>query len=457
MSNFAPERAPNSLWRATAGPAPSIDTGPLPAHADVVVIGAGYTGLWTALHLLREQPGLSVVVLDRTSIGFGASGRNGGWASALFPTSLDRLAAHSSRGSAIDMQRAMFGIVDELDAWARDEGIDYDYAKGGTLTVARNVAQVHSMRADIEHDRAWGADDGDVRMLNRVETLDRINAEGALAGKFTPHCAAIHPLKLAYGLAEATRRRGGVILEQTAALSYSRGVVTTNRGVITCDAVIRATEGFTARFDDHAREIMPIYSLMVATAPLTDAQWSDIGLRERETFTEQRHVVIYGQRTADGRLAFGGRGAPYHWGSSVDSRFDQHRSVHRGLHEALIELFPTLRSTPITHRWGGALGIPRDYTPFVRFADGVGEAGGYVGDGVTSAALAGRTLADLVLGRNTARTALPWVNHRSRNWEPEPLRWLEANGMLAGLSLADRSEARTGKPSRLASALYRFL
>lgn len=457
MAYFGPEPAPDSLWRATAGAPPHIIEQPLPRRADVVIIGGGYTGLWTALHLLREQPGLDVVVLERTTVGFGASGRNGGWASALFPTSLDRLAGVSSRSAALGMQQAMVRVVDELAEWIGQEGIDCDYVKGGTVTVARNRAQLQCLREEVAHDRHWGAGEHDVRELDRAETLTRIGAAGVLGGKYTPHCAALHPLKLVHGLAAAVQGRGGRILKGTAALSYTQGVVSTNRGVITGDVVVRATEGFTARFDAHPREILPIYSLMLATEPLTDGQWDEIGLRERETFTEQRHVVIYGQRTADGRLAFGGRGAPYHWGSRVGARYDRHARVHRQLHETLLALFPVLRGTPISHRWGGALGIPRDYMPYVRFRDGVGAAGGYVGDGVAAAALAGRTMADLVLGRATERTALPWVGHNGPRWEPEPLRWMAANGMLAGLGLADRLEAATGRPSRLANLLHRFL
>lgn len=457
MSAYGPEIAPASLWRDTAGPAPTIPAQDLPTSADVVIIGAGYTGLWTALHLLRESPGLSVVVVERTHVGFGASGRNGGWASALFPTSLERVAERSSRAGALAMRDAMRTVVDELGQWAGEEGIDCDFAKGGTITLARNRAQVDALWAEVADAHAWGSTDDDLRYLDAAAAGSRLNAAGTLAAAHTPHCAAIHPLKLVHGLAAAVLRRGGRILEGTMALSYASGVVSTNRGVITCGAVVRATEGFTARFDAHRRELLPIYSLMIATEPLPDAVWEQVGLAQRETFTEQRHVVIYGQRTADGRLAFGGRGAPYHWGSAIDARFDAHTRVHRQLHETLLELFPVLGGTRITHRWGGALGIPRDYMPRVAFADGVGAAGGYVGDGVAAAALAGRTMADLVLGRTTPRTALPWVNHHGRDWEPEPLRWLAANGMLVGLGLADRMEARSGRPSRLASLLYRLL
>ncbi len=455
MSGFGPEPWPASLWRDTVETSSGITSTALPRQADVVIIGAGYTGLWTALHLLREQPELSVVVLERTGVGFGASGRNGGWASALFPTSPERVARTSARADALRLRAAMRLAVDDLGTWAAEEGIDCDFAKGGTITVARNAAQLASLRAEVAHEQAWDATD--IELLDAAATARRVQMRGALGSMFSPHCAALHPLKLAHGLARAVSARGGLIVLQCTALSYSRGVVSTNRGVITCGAVLRATEGFTARFADHARELMPIYSLMIATEPLSEAQWEDIGLRQRETFTEQRHVVIYGQRTADGRLAFGGRGAPYHWGSAVDAGFDSSGRVHRQLHETLLDLFPSLAGVRISHRWGGALAVPRDYFPSVQYAEGVGAAGGYVGDGVAAAALAGRTLADLVLERRTERTNLPWVQHHSRVWEPEPLRWLGANGMLAGLALADRREASTGRPSRLAGLLYRLL
>ena len=455
--SHGPERHPASLWRDTAGAAPTVPTAPLPPHADVVIIGAGYTGLWTALHLLRAEPTLDVLIIERTSVGFGASGRNGGWASALFPTSLSRVASFSSPEAARRMRRAMIGTVDDVATWAAEEGIDCDLTKGGTVTVARNRAQVDTLWADVAEAHTWGDTDDDLTFLDAHATAAHVRIPGTLAGSYTPHCAALHPLKLVHGLALAVLRRGGRIVEGVTALSYARGVVSTDRGVVTCGTVVRATEGFTARFDDHHREIMPIYSLMIATEPLSDAQWAEIGLQRRETFTEQRHVVIYGQRTADGRLAFGGRGAPYHWDSDVDAAHDAHPRVHTGLEQTLHELFPSLAGVRISHRWGGALGIPRDYIPFVRFEDGIGEAGGYVGDGVASAALAGRTMADLIRGESTDATTLPWVGHRGRDWEPEPVRWLEANGMLAGLGLADRREAATGRPSRIAAALYRFL
>lgn len=457
MVAHGPEPAPKSLWRDTAGSAVEFERRTLPKNADAVIIGAGYTGLWTALHLLRQSPDTNVVVLERTRVGFGASGRNGGWASALFPTALSKIAREAGRERAIAMQQAMYRAVDDLGSWAAEEHIDCDYSEGGIIMFSRNAGQVANLRSEVAEHRAWGATETDWAMLDADAARQRINARGIEAGAYTPHCAAIHPLKLVHGLARAVVRRGGTIIEGVTALSYQRGVVSTNQGVITAHAVVRATEGFTARFEQHRNAIMPLYSQMLATEPLSESQWAEIGLHNRETFSENRHVVIYGQRTADGRLAFGGRGSRYQWASRVHPSMDVNRKTHAYLLNTLMDFFPQLRDVRITHTWGGALGVPRDYFPSVRYANGVGTAGGYVGDGVASSALAGATMADLILGEENERTALPWVNRQSRNWEPEPLRWIAANAMVSGLQLADREEARTGKPSRIADLLYRLL
>jgi glycine/D-amino acid oxidase-like deaminating enzyme len=193
---------------------------------------------------------------------------------------------------------------------------------------------------------------------------------------------------------------------------------------------------------------------MLATEPLPDDVWSAIGLSDRQTFSDGRHLIIYGQRTADGRLAFGGRGAPYHLGSRIHPGFDLNSRVHRVLWQTLTELFPVLESYAVTHTWGGPLGIARDWSASCGLnSDGLAWAGGYVGDGVGTSHLAGRTLADLILGRSTALTSLPWVAHRSRRWEPEPLRWAGINLGLQAMALADRTERRSGRPSALARAV----
>ena len=204
---------------------------------------------------------------------------------------------------------------------------------------------------------------------------------------------------------------------------------------------------------------MPVFSLMVATEPLSEGFWSSAGLRGRETFADYRHMIIYGQRTADSRLAFGGRGAPYHFGSSVQPRFDRDGGVHALLRSTLTELFPQLKGVRFTHAWGGPLAIPRDWHSSVGLdrSTGIAWAGGYVGDGVSTTNLAGRTLSDLITGADTELTTLPWVNHQSPRWEPEPFRWVGVNAGLWAMNLGDRSEERNGKSSRVAKSMNRLL
>jgi len=421
------------------------------------VVGAGLTGLWTAYYLLEADPRLRVVVLEAETAGFGASGRNGGWCSALFPAGLAKLAGlpGSDRDRALAQHRAMRDTVDEVLRVASSEGIDAQARKGGTVVVARSAAQLGSARAEVAEARRWGRGEDDLRLLDATEARRRLDAVGTVGGTFTPDCASIHPARLVRGLARAVERRGGTIHEQTRALALEPHLVRTDRGTVRADVVVRATEGYTPALDGQRRAVAPVYSLVVATAPLPHAVWDAIGLGERETFSDHRHLIVYGQRTADDRLVFGGRGAPYHFGSRTRPEFDREPRVFARLRATATEMLPALAGAEWTHAWGGALGIPRDWCASVGLdrTTGLAWAGGYVGDGVSTTNLAGRTLRDLVLGHDTDLTTLPWVGHRSRRWEPEPLRWLGVNAGLRAMTAADLEERLTRRPSRLARAM----
>ncbi len=432
---------------------PSVPGSSLPARADVVIVGAGFTGLWTAHYLLAAQPSLDVVVLEARHAGFGASGRNGGWVSALWPVGPDTLARRSGRDAARAMVAELRHTVDEVGRATESAGIDCGFRKGGTIGLARSAAQVARARAEVEHADEWGIG---TRWLGPEEATARLAADRVLGATFNPHCARVHPRRLVDGLAATVRGQGARILEgvRVAAIEPRR-VRLSSGGSIGAQHVIRATEGFTPVLEGHRRTVAPVYSLMVATEPLSAQVWDQIGLAEREVFADHRHVIIYGQRTVDDRLAFGGRGAPYHFGSRVSPEFDHDARVFADLRATLTELLPQISGVEFTHAWGGALGIARDWHPSVGHdpATGLGWAGGYVGDGVAASNLAGRTLADLVLGRRTPITELPWVGHRSRRWEPEPARWLGINAGLRLAHAADREEARTGRPARIGRLL----
>jgi glycine/D-amino acid oxidase-like deaminating enzyme len=307
--------------------------------------------------------------------------------------------------------------------------------------------------------RSWGLGPEDVELLGPEEARGRLGATDVLGATFTPHCAAIHPARLVRGLARAVERLGVTVYEQTPVTALAQRAVSTPYGEVRAEIVVRATEGYTAGIPGQRRAIAPVYSLMVVTEPLPDAFWASAGLAQRETFTDHRHLIIYGQRTADDRLAFGGRGAPYHFGSRVRGSFDREPSVFAGLRRTLVELFPVLESVRFTHAWGGPLGVPRDWCASVGVdrAAGLAWGGGYVGDGVGTSNLAGRTLADLILERRTELVELPWVGHRSPAWEPEPLRWLGINAGLRAMVLADAEERLTGRQSMVAKAMAPLL
>ncbi|MPZ84184.1 MAG: FAD-dependent oxidoreductase [Actinophytocola sp.] len=445
-----------SFWLSTLDLTPRA---PLPGDTsvDVAVVGAGYTGLWTAYYLSVADPSLRIAVVEARFAGFGASGRNGGWCSSLFPVSPAALARRHGRDAALALTRAMESTVDEVGRVAAAEGIDCHFAKGGTVVLARTPVQEARAHEEVASAASFGVD---ASWLSAAEARARCGATSVRGGVYTPSCAAIHPARLARGLAEAVERRGVTVYEQTRALSLRAGAVVTDRGTVRAPVIVRATEGYTPGLFGQRRTLVPLYSLMVATEPLPASFWATAGLARRETFADFRRMIIYGQRTADDRLAFGGRGAPYHFGSRVEPSFERDGRVHAAIERTLVDLFPALGpKPPVTHRWGGPLGVPRDWTASVGFdrRAGLAWAGGYVGDGVGTSNLAGRTLADLVTGTAGELTRLPWVGHRSRRWEPEPLRWLGINAGLRVMSVADTREDRTGRPFRPAALFTRFL
>jgi glycine/D-amino acid oxidase-like deaminating enzyme len=451
-------------WRARGGfPArrPSL---PGPLTADVCIVGGGFTGLWTAYYLKQAQPTLDVVVLEAAFAGFGASGRNGGWLTSALPGSRDRYArGPGGRDAVLDLQRQLRETVDEVARVCAAESIDADLVKGGELAVATSPAQLSRIRAELLGDREWGLDEKDVQYLGADELAARVRVAGGLGALYSPDCARIQPAKLVTGLAEAVERSGVRIYEATPVTRILPGGAgsagadgaraCTVFGDVTARFVLRATEGFTARLPGQRRTLLPMNSSMIVTEPLSAAAWQEIGWDGRETIGDSAHVYMYAQRTEDGRIAIGGRGIPYRFGSTLDHRGTTQPATIDTLGRILRRLFPAASEARIDHAWCGVLGVPRDWCATVALdrATGLGSAGGYTGHGVAASCLAGHTLADLVTGEPTSRTALPWVNHRTRSWEPEPLRWTGVHSLYALYRAADHTEDQgSEQTSRLA-------
>ncbi|MBD0840345.1 NAD(P)/FAD-dependent oxidoreductase [Streptomyces sp. TRM68416] len=431
------------------------------AAADVVVVGGGYTGLWTAYYLKKAAPFLRITVLEQKFCGYGASGRNGGW---LYNgiAGRDRYAKLHGRDAAVALQRAMNDTVDEVVAVAAAEGIDADVHQGGVLEVARTPAQLARLKAFHEAELAFGEKDRE--LYGARETAERIRVADAVGSTWTPHGARVHPVKLVKGLAAAVEALGVVIHERTPVTEIRPKHAVTPYGVVRAPYILRCTEGFTAALRGERRTWLPMNSSMIATEPLTDAQWEALGWDGRETLGDMAHAYMYAQRTADGRIALGGRGVPYRFGSRTDNDGRTQDATIAALREILLAFFPPLAGVRVAHAWSGVLGVPRDWCATVTLdrSTGLGWAGGYVGSGVATANLAARTLRDLVQldsgqGGRTELTDLPWVGHKVRKWEPEPLRWLGVQGLYAVYRAADRRESagRSAESSRLARAADR--
>jgi len=437
-------------WQARGGFPARRSSLPGPLEADVCIVGGGYTGLWTAYYLAGLRPSARIVVLEAAFAGYGASGRNGGWVTAEMPGSRARYARAAGGTAGVRaLEEALRSTVDEVGRVCAAESIDCDFVKGGRLTVATTPSQLARMRAGLAADREWGDGDDVYQFLSREETRARVNVAGALAGVYAPASARIQPAALAAGLAAAAERRGVEIYEATpVSMIESSGagpaaVARTKFGDVRARSVLRCTEGYTAALPGLRRALLPMNSHMVVTEPLAPAVWQEIGWDGCETLGDAAHAYMYAQRTADGRIALGGRGVPYRFASATDHLGSTDQSTVEALTRVLRRMFPAAAGAGIAHAWCGVLGVPRDWCATVTYhpASGMGWAGGYTGTGVAAANLAGRTLADLVTGEKSELTTLPWVGHRSRTWEPEPARWAGVHGLYALYRLADRLES----------------
>ncbi|MCH1557318.1 MAG: FAD-binding oxidoreductase [Pseudomonadales bacterium] len=428
---------------------------PMPTQVDVAIIGGGYTGLWMAYYLSEYCPDLKVAILEAEVFGFGASGRNGGWCMGTSHDVEALLSQVSTRATGLRLARAMQATVDEIARVADHEQIDCHFEKGGNLMVATSPFQVTQLQDELKHLHQVGFTEADYRWLDAPESRARVGTASNFGAMFTPHCAAIHPARLARGLAHRLKARGVLCLESTKVTGYVSGRVETNRGELRADKILRATEGFTPTLKGQKRAVLPIYSMMVATEPLPGSVWDEIGLVHRETFGDPRRVVIYGQRTADDRLAFGGRGG-YYFGSKVKPVIPGDDPGLDSVAQSLRDLFPVLVDYKMTHRWGGPLGVNRHWRPTVTFdpETGLGSAGGYVGEGVAASNLAARILVDLVRGEDSEILGLPWVDDLARNWELEPVRFLGARILQYAAERADASEAELGRPARFWDGLF---
>jgi glycine/D-amino acid oxidase-like deaminating enzyme len=411
--------------------------------ADVAIVGAGLSGLWAAYHLTEMRPDLRIVVLEQRHVGYGASGRNGGWLSQLIPGDRARYAAGPTGAEGVArLQQAMLEGITAVVSVAERHGIDIDAHRGGNLVVATTKAGLSRLDARRAADVHHGLPDDRVRRLSAAEVGHRIDVHGAVGGLHYPDVTRINPAKLVRGLATLVEARGVTIFEGTRVDAITPGRVTAGAASVTAPQVLIATEGYSGPLLG-TRRIVPVNSSMIATRVLTADEWAHIGWRDNDCLSDAAHTFIYAQRTADGRIAIGGRGSPYTFRSGTGGDGRTPESTIDLLATRLHQYFPDV-AFDIEHAWSGVLGVTRDWCTSVHFdrSTGIGHTVGYAGHGVTSAFVASRSLAHLALGLDTPATHLPWVEYRSRSWEPEPIRWVGVHSMYRLFRVADWWEER---------------
>lgn len=428
-------------------------------RADVAIVGGGLIGIWLAHTLAVEAPNLNVIVLERDVVGFGAAGRNGGWIGAGLAGAPGRYAKRSGWDIVRDGAALFREAVALIGQTAAEEGIDAGFAQGGTLAFAASDPQVARLRAGARSAASNGlAGPGD-RSLSLAEARALVDIPTMRAAHFTPDCARVDPARLVRGLADAAQRRGVRIFEGSEVTDLRDHCVVTEGGTVEATHVVVATEAWAPKLPGGMLTSLPLTSMMIATEPLPADVWDRIGWPHGLTIRDKSHLFFYAQRTRDDRIAIGGRGSPYRISAPYAEFGERDAPVWARLERTIAEHFPAAAGARITHRWGGILAVPRDWSMSIRHDQRSGHirVGGLAGHGVVGAQIAGRTVAELIQGRDTRRTRMPWVGHRSRRWEPEPARYLAANAIVQLLTSADGHEQRTGRRAKRADLVTPFM
>lgn len=401
-----------------------------PIKCDVCIVGGGYTGLWTAHFLKQAEPSLDVHVVESSWAGAGASGHNDGYAMTVLDMSQHHLVAHHGAEPAAAAHGAVAQSVVEMGEFCAEHDVDAEFELNGFVAFATNPGQMERLERDYEAAVAMGVD----------HDFELMDAEGARALVSSPivqgalkegRSAILNPQKLVRGLARVVRGQGVTIHERTPALEIDRGgsrprVVTPN-GAVTADQVVVATNAYQHAFEPFRNKVIPIWSYAMVTEPLSDEQLGRVSWPGREGFEDKRNYITIGRPTADNRVLWGGRLAPYYFNNDMDLRHIRNPRVHGELREAFDQFFPMWQDVRFTHAYGGCVAITGSFVPcFGRLDDGVVYGYGYNGHGVAPSHTGGKILRDLVLRRESEYTSLFFVNGRERGFPPEPLRLIGA-------------------------------
>lgn len=425
-----------SFWLATYGDyQPNVALqGDL--KVDIAIIGGGFTGLSTAFNLCKEDQGLSVAVLESEVVGFGASGRNGGFSMTLFglePAVTKSIFGHQR---TVEAHRYMEHAVDYVNELIKEHNIQSDYWYPGFLRAATTPGYVKRIQHDLEILTSMGI--SGITWIDSNQIRDEVNSPRFLGGWWEPRSGLLNPAKQVRELKRLAMQFGVQIFEETPVLEIQRGTdftLSTPNGKVTASKIIFATNAYSHLFSQLKRKQIPAFTHMVVTEPLSQAQLEPIGWKNRQGLEDARNLVHYFRLTIDNRLMMGGSDVSLAYGGDMEHDLNPH--TFADLERDIIWLFPHLKGIQITHRWGGPVSVPLDMAPALGF---LGDERaiyslGCVGHGVSMTHLNGRTLADLALERKTNLTDVWFVNRRMIPWPPEPIRMVASQAIRGYLRL----------------------
>ena len=406
---------------------------------DVAVVGGGFTGLSTALHLKQAEPGLRVAILEGQVAGFGASGRNGGFNMTLFGLTMGLTALRFGRARAREAHHYMERAVDLLKDLIAENTIDCDYEHPGFLRVATSQAYKRRIMHEMALAHSLGLEGID--WIGRDELREQVNSPLYLGAWWEPRCGIVNPAKLAWGEKQLVESLGVDVYENTLVTGLEhqgRGVaLQTLGGNVQADKVVLATNAWSHLVPEIKWKQVPVWTYIVLTEPLTQGQMASIGWKNRQGIEDARNMVHYYRLTADNRLLMGGRDIGLSYGADMDKDLDPR--IFAGLEADVRHTFPSLEKVKFSHRWGGPVSITMDMAPAMGY---VGDKRivyslGCMGHGVSLTHLNGATAADLILEKKTDLTECFFVNRRTIPWPPEPIRTAAAKAILAGMNFQD--------------------
>jgi glycine/D-amino acid oxidase-like deaminating enzyme len=341
------------------------------------------------------------------------------------------------------LRTALINSIDEIGQIASLNKWQIDYAKGGSLLFATNKPQLTRISTEIDDEH---------QLFSKAQVKELVNIPAALGAVFTPHCAALNPFLLCQSLAAHLEKLGVEIFENSQVSKVEKGQIVVNDFKVKSEISIRATEAFTPRAWQENKQI-PIYSLMVATEPLSNELMAEVKNSSRATLQQACHLITYAQFTGDNRLALGGRGVRYKLFSRLSERSEIDNRMHSALERRARAWFPQLADTKFEYRWGGPVALTRRWQAYLNFDrnSGIAQIGGYVGDGVTLSYLVAKTLAQSISNKPTPNLA--FIDQKIGKWEIEPIRYFAVNAGFKATVAADYEEKITKRPSLLAAII----